>query len=322
VNLSISCVTDDLSGRANKRGSRELTLSIAIVTRNRPDWLGKCLRSWREQVPQPFEIVVSDDSDDVARQETRRIAEDFNAHWIAGPRRGLYANRNAAFAASRGTHVMSADDDHTHPPGFMATIMAAIQDDPDAIWTVSERNPRHPDLSAEPPGELHRDGTIGPPTDPLSSAAISCGSTIYPDTVFESGLRCTEDYPFGGIWYLWALELRAAGFRIKHLPQTFVWHDIRSSNTRTPDVSWHQSQVECNLFVQAVHALHYGRHPMAVVRTVVNAIRVTARGGRIHGMNRKYRLPLWRTARALSRAVRYKSPSKIIGPAVASRALL
>src|SRR5947209_5762148 len=112
-------------------------LSIALVTRNRPQWLRRCLESWRAQDPQPFEIVVSDDSDE-AGSEARQVTEQFGAHWIAGPQRGLYANRNQAFRAATGTYIMSADDDHTHPAGFVRAVINAIESDPQAVWTVSE----------------------------------------------------------------------------------------------------------------------------------------------------------------------------------------
>src|SRR5205823_12784174 len=107
-------------------------LSIALVTRNRPTWLRRSLASWRAQDIQPFEIIVSDDSDEASQLAARQTAEEFGARWIAGPRRGLYANRNHAFRAAAGTHIMSADDDHTHPDGFVKTILSVIESDPEA----------------------------------------------------------------------------------------------------------------------------------------------------------------------------------------------
>jgi len=35
---------------------------------------------------------------------------------------------------------MSADDDHTHPEGFVSAVVDAIESDIEAIWTVSERS--------------------------------------------------------------------------------------------------------------------------------------------------------------------------------------
>src|ERR1700730_12550737 len=247
-----------------------IKLSIALVTRDRPQWLHQCLQSWRDQRVQPFEIVVSDDSNESSQLETRRVAEQFGALWLTGPKRGLYANRNRAFRVAKGTHIMSADDDHTHPPGFTAALINAIQSDPEAIWAVTERSPGNPNGPLPELGEIRSDGTIGPPENPEHSAAVACGSTSYPRKVFDSGLYYDEAYPFGGMWYLWGHQLRKAGFRIRHCRDTFVWHHIESSRSRQNDVEWLKSELECNLHVQASHAFHFTRSPLAAARRLVN----------------------------------------------------
>src|SRR5207247_11124369 len=120
-------------------------------------------------------------------------------------------NRNRGFSAATGTHVMSADDDHTHPSGFVGAITTAIQSDEFAVWTVGERRPNYPSALVGVPGELRSNGTIGTPEDPNRSAAVSCGSTEYPRKVFDLVLRCDETYVLGGLLYLWGLHLRTAG---------------------------------------------------------------------------------------------------------------
>jgi len=281
-------------------------LSIALVTRDRPDWLRECLQSWRAQSVQPFEIIVSDDSDDALQKKSRQIAEEFGARWIAGPRRGLYANRNSAFRASKGTHIMSADDDHTHPAGFVATIVGAIESDTEAIWTVTERSPNRATDPLEAPGELRSNGTIGPPENVEHSAAIACGSTVYPRKVFEKGLYYDETYRFGGMWYLWGHQLRKAGFRIRHCPATFVWHHTESSRPRQDDLQWLRSQLECNLFVQVNHAFRISRSPVAMGRALRNAVRLMLNGGTVIGNSRKVRLRFDQVARAFANG--YKNP--------------
>ena len=103
--------------------ARPFSLSVALVTRNRAASVRRCLESWRRQTVSPDEIVVSDDSDDHLADETARVAAAFGCKYIRGPRKGLYANRNHASLACAGTHILSADDDHTHPP-----------DDPSDDW--------------------------------------------------------------------------------------------------------------------------------------------------------------------------------------------
>lgn len=275
-----------------------IRLSIALVTRNRPSWLRDCLQNWRAQDVQPFEIVVSDDSDQPLRPEMRQIAEGFHARWIVGPQRGLYANRNHAFRAAQGTHIMTADDDHTHPEGFVSAVVNAIESDPQAIWTVTERSPNRPTDPLEAPGELRSNGTIGPPENTEHSAAIACGSTVYPREVFESGLYYDETYRFGGMWYLWGHQLRNAGFRIRHCPDTFVWHHTESSRPRRDDLQWLKDQLECNLFVQVSHAFRISRNPIAMGRAMRNAARLLLNGGIVVGNSHKVRLHFNQVIRA------------------------
>src|SRR5260370_14624367 len=277
---------------------RPIRLSIALVTRNRPSWLRNCLQSWRAQDVQPFEILVSDDSDQPLQPEMRQIAEGFHARWIIGPQRGLYANRNHAFRAAQGTHIMTADDDHTHPEGFVSAVVNAIESDIEAIWTVSERSPNRPTDPLAAPGELRSNGTIGPPENAQYSAAVACGSTVYPREVFERGLNYDETYRFGGMWYLWGHQLRKAGFRIRHCTETFVWHHTESSRPRRDDLQWLRHQLECNLFVQVNHAFRISRSPVAMGRALRNAARLLLNGGTVIGNSHKVRLHFNQVIRA------------------------
>src|SRR6186713_2624540 len=99
-----------------------ISVSVALVTRNRPRSLERCLESWRRQTVAPDEIVVSDDSDDETAVGSEEIARRYGCRYTRGPRRGLYANRNHASLECRGTHIVSADDDHTHPTDYLAVI--------------------------------------------------------------------------------------------------------------------------------------------------------------------------------------------------------
>src|ERR1700687_747203 len=71
-------------------------LSLAIVTRNRPESLARCLDSIRAGLPGPVEIVVSDDSERIKADETKAVCGQFGCRYLTGPHRGLYANRNQA----------------------------------------------------------------------------------------------------------------------------------------------------------------------------------------------------------------------------------
>src|SRR5215831_14404511 len=119
--------------------SGSISLSVAVIARNRPESLQRALASLRDQDAQPFEIIVSDDSDDQFVSEIQRIAQKFDCRYVRGPRRGLYANRNFAALHCSGTHIRTMDDDHFLPSNHLAQCLRAVGQDPAAIWTTGEK---------------------------------------------------------------------------------------------------------------------------------------------------------------------------------------
>ncbi len=205
----------------------QLQISIAIVTRNRPESLERTLASWRRQTHQPSEILVSDDSDDSVRSEVKSIALRYDAVWIAGPRRGLYANRNHVVSFCNGSHFLSGDDDHEHPLDLLKKCHSAVESDARAIWCLGEV---HDWSDLEKgwliPGELHLSGAPGPPHDANNTWAWSDGATLCPREVFASGLRFAEDFRFGASYLEFGCLLYYLGYRIRILNETGVVHHI------------------------------------------------------------------------------------------------
>jgi glycosyltransferase involved in cell wall biosynthesis len=229
-------------------------ISVALVTRNRPESLERCLQSWRAQTVAPFEIVISDDSDDSFAPATKNLAARFACKYVTGPKRGLYANRNCAALACAGSHIISADDDHTHPVDFFEKVQAVTQVDPARVWTFGERFPDGEHQPINRPTELHRSGAGCLPANPDDSAAISDGASVYPRQIFDGGLRYDETYPFGGVWYLWGKLLKERGWRISYSSETFVWHHLKEEG-RHRDKAFLERQICCNTYVIFVNAL-------------------------------------------------------------------
>jgi glycosyltransferase involved in cell wall biosynthesis len=203
------------------------TISVALVTRNRPESLERALRSWRKQSVRPFEIVVSDDSDDANRLGVRRIASRFDARWIPGPRRGLYANRNHVALSCEGTHILSADDDHEHPEDFVARCLDALDIDPQSAWCIGEVDSWSDFGRAwTPPGALRLDGASSAPRDRSHTWAWSDGAALCPRQVFDSGLRFSEAFRFGAAYLEFGCLLHAVGQRIRILDTTGVIHHM------------------------------------------------------------------------------------------------
>ncbi|MBB4062392.1 glycosyltransferase involved in cell wall biosynthesis [Salinibacter ruber] len=175
---------------------------------------------------QPFEVVVSDDSDPKYVDEVQRVAERYDCRYVEGPKKGLYPNRNRAAQACRGTHIRTMDDDHEFPEGHIEACLEAIRSDPEAVWVIGEKNYSTGLDSAAiaGPGEIHPRGHTVIPEDDQHSKAIADGSAIFPNKVFseEGGYR---EKPWAGYLYLeLGSRLKSRGLRIREVKDTHVLH--------------------------------------------------------------------------------------------------
>ena len=201
-------------------------LSVALVTRNRIDSLRRTLRSLALQHPQPFEVIVSDDSDDAGAPFVQAVVEEFGYIYVRGPRRGLYANRNHAIAHCRGTHVRTMDDDHEFPKGHLEACLAAIARDPTSAWIIGEFIGGDVEGRGTPvcPGQLTARGFSQTPSDPQHCWAIADGATIYPREIFDAGIWFSEDFEFWAMYLEFGARLYYHSYRIRFLESTYVIH--------------------------------------------------------------------------------------------------
>jgi glycosyltransferase involved in cell wall biosynthesis len=203
----------------------EPRISFALVTRNRPASLERTLDSLRAQSAQPWEVVISDDSDETVTPRVCSLASLHGCRYMSGPRRGLYANRNLAALACRGTHVRTVDDDHEFPIGHVSACLEAVRADPAAVWVIGEHLPGEPAVvGSRCPPQLTPRGFSATPAQPRSMWAIADGASIYPSAIFARGLRFAEDFPFGAAYLEWGSRLHWLGYRIRHLDTTCVIH--------------------------------------------------------------------------------------------------
>ncbi|HEY2342522.1 MAG TPA: glycosyltransferase family 2 protein [Chthoniobacteraceae bacterium] len=205
----------------------DIRLSVALVTRNRPESLGECLASLRKQEIQPWEIIVSDDSGSAeAAAAVQQVAGEFGAIYRVGPKRGLYANRNAAALACSGTHIRTMDDDHRLPAGHLGLCLEAVGCDPKSLWTTGEVgfiDGKFYDR-AEFADQLHPAGVGCAVLDPDDNWAVADGSTIYPREIFERGYRMVEDFTYGMSYLEFGAFLYRRGFRSRCVRGAYVEH--------------------------------------------------------------------------------------------------
>jgi glycosyltransferase involved in cell wall biosynthesis len=237
----------------------DIRISVALVTRNRPEPLRRCLASLRAQGVQPFEVVVSDDSDDAFSNAAREVAEQFDCRYTTGPRRGLYANRNSAALQCTGTHVRTMDDDHTFPPGHFEQCFAAVLSDPRAVWTTGETSflgGKFFDKS-ETATQLHPSGVGGPVADPDDNWAVADGSTVYPREIFARGLRMVEDFGYGSGYLEFGAFIYRHGFRSRCVRGAFVEHHADAATLT-------RRNIPAALFASLCFNLHFRRNlPLA-----------------------------------------------------------
>jgi glycosyltransferase involved in cell wall biosynthesis len=243
----------------------EPQISVALVTRNRPDSLARTLWSLREQDREPFEVIVSDDSDDEHAAAVRGVVEEFGAIYRRGPRSGLYANRNAAALACSGTHVRTMDDDHEFPAGHWQRCIEATAADPEAIWVIGETIPSL-GVTSECPGELQPRGFALPPRDPDHTWAIADGASIYPAGIFRAGIVFSEAFRFGSSYLEFGSRLHALGYRIRCLRGTLVIHHADFDNRSFMDS---REDLGAKAFATISHS--FGYQPTLRNRVVTSA---------------------------------------------------
>lgn len=232
-----------------------LSLSIALVTRNRPESLRRTLSSLRAQTIQPAEVVISDDSTGRFVEAVRNTALAFGCRYVSGPRKGLYANRNCAVLACTGTHIRTMDDDHEFPPGHMAACLDAMACDRKSIWIIGEFIPGRDRDAGEPPrcpGELDARGYSGTPRDPTRCWAISDGASIYPRMVFDNGVRFEQEIAFGQVYLEFGSRLKWLGYRIRFLDRTYVIHHDAGQSITEPGI-----HLTSRIFASLCHAFIY-----------------------------------------------------------------
>ncbi len=250
--------------------------SVALVTRNRPDSLERTLASLAPQREHVDEVVISDDSDPGAPADAvRALAVRFGCRYVSGPRRGLYANRNASALACTGTHIRTMDDDHEFPDGHFARCRSAVVDEPATIWIIGEDRPGDPTSApGMTPPQLHPRGFSVYPRDGEGCWAISDGASIYPRAIFDAGHRFLESFKFGAGYLEWGSRLHALGYRIRHLSGTHVIHHYDEATRSFQDDAMAMGS---RFLATALHSFHYQRTPRNGLLTGAEIARQLAR---------------------------------------------
>lgn len=196
-------------------------VTLIIPTYQRPKELSECLaRVMPQAVIAGAEILICDDSAD---EETRGMLsrECPEVRYLAGPRRGPAANRNAGARAAHGEWLIFLDDDCEPNERFLDAYLEAL-----AKHSAEE------DIAFE--GATIRKGTndsllTEAPHNPDGGALISCNFGISRRAFLEAGafderfpMAAFEDTEFAARWSL-------KGGKVLFLPEAAVEHPLRSA---------------------------------------------------------------------------------------------
>jgi glycosyltransferase involved in cell wall biosynthesis len=205
-----------------------IRLSVALVTRDRPQSLERGLASLRSQRVQPLEVIVSDDSGAEHAEATRAVATKHDCIYRVGPHRGLYANRNFVAQQCHGSHIRTMDDDHILPPNHLSQCLDSVRHDPSAIWTTGEIGYLNGDSVgiAETANQLHPSGVGERIENRDDNWGIADGSTIYPREVFDRGFRMVEHFGFGSSYLEFGAFLYKSGWKCRCIPGAIVEHHV------------------------------------------------------------------------------------------------
>ncbi len=195
-----------------------VAVSVVVPTRDRPTSLARCLSAIRAQDDGlDLEVVVVDDGS-ADPGEVRRVAISWGARVVRTEGRGPATARNAGARTASGEIVLLTDDDCVPRPGWVASLVAAVD--------------RHPD------GVVHGRVVPARPTDPLLVANELIVEHLRRETAFAPtsnlGLRRSllvehrfdERFPAAaGEDREWCVRVRDAGHELVHEPAAVVAHD-------------------------------------------------------------------------------------------------
>ena len=200
-----------------------VTVSLCICTRDRPVELERCLSSVAAGAKSPEAVVVSDDGNSPA--ETKDLVESLGEpfKYVAGPRRGLAANRNNCLSHVGTSHVAFIDDDVLTPNDFVSSLATAAEASREAVVTGWERRlvddrtyaritPHDADfwgLQRRPPGGSPR--------------SIVINATVFPMALFDQ-IRFDERLQYGSEEIDIAQHAAALGVAIRFDESLWVEH--------------------------------------------------------------------------------------------------
>jgi GT2 family glycosyltransferase len=226
------------------------SVTIAICTKDRPENLARCLKSLQQRHPISFnatpslEILVIDNapSDERTRELVSRVSE---VRYVCEPKPGLDFARNRALREAKGELLAFLDDDVTIDRGWLAGLLEAWAENPDAAAFTGQVLPY--ELETEAQILFEQRGGFRRGFDKIRYGQTLPGDTSYPCQAwifgtganmafrrsilvdlggFDEALDIGAPLPGGGDLDLFYRVIRA-GYPLVYEPQYLVFHQHR-----------------------------------------------------------------------------------------------
>jgi glycosyltransferase involved in cell wall biosynthesis len=110
----------------------DLTVSVVVPTRNRPESLRRLLRSLESQLRSPDEVIIVDASEPPLDPGKLRLEHPKLALKYLHTPPSVCSQRNAGIRLARSSHVLLCDDDMELPSNYTSELVRFVQSNPDA----------------------------------------------------------------------------------------------------------------------------------------------------------------------------------------------
>jgi GT2 family glycosyltransferase len=204
-------------------------ITLALLTRNRPEHLRRALDAALSGRERPDDIVVSDDSDDALREETEELVRGYGSvRYVRGPRRGLGANENHLVAnlAPETDWVVFNGDDTRLADDFIAELRRSIR-----LHAPSRRIPSGVEVRNGTLVRPNRLSFLGFQSRPYESyepgrdlETVVVQATAFPHDALRT-VSWLEVSPYGYDEVDMAHKLRRLGWRFVFEPSICLAHD-------------------------------------------------------------------------------------------------
>jgi GT2 family glycosyltransferase len=204
--------------------------SVIIPVYNRPEELSELLQSLILQTHKDFEVIVVEDGSNVTSE---KVVVQFSAklavQYFVKPNSGPGPSRNFGFGYAAGDYFVVFDSDCILPPHYFEAVDTALKEDPFDAWGGPDRGspsftPKQQAMAYTMSSVLTTGGIRGTAAIGFQPRSFNMGFSRKVFTVVGGFHldRAAEDIDL-------SIRIRKNGFRIKLVPDAYVFHKRRST---------------------------------------------------------------------------------------------